>query len=230
MPTKSTKSASTPANAVDLAKLFQTVASSLAENRDQLNQADTYNRDHGDNMVNTFNTIAQVVGKLKGKDQSVQLASAAKELRKSKSGSAQLYASGLENASKQYKGGAVTLENAGMLLQSLLGSQAPASPAPQQAAPPQQGGDLLGSLLGSLTSGSGTSSQNANADNGLDMGDLLNAGMAFMNTRQKGGSTAEAAINALLSASPMGQSEHRSQSGTLVANTIMQVLGSLGKK
>ena len=86
---------------------------------------------------------------------------------------------------------------------------------------------MLGALLGGLT---GQSGQQQGADNGLDMGDLLSAGMAFMNAKQQGSSTAEAAINALMSASPLGQSTHRKESGAMVANTLMQVLGSMSQK
>ena len=86
---------------------------------------------------------------------------------------------------------------------------------------------MLGALLGGLT---GQQSQQQGTADGLDVGDLLNAGMAFMNAKQQGNSTAEAAINALMSASPLGQSSHRKESGTVVANTIMQVLGSMSGK
>ena len=236
---------------VDLAQLFGAVAGSLADNKDQLNQADTYNNDHGDNMVQTFSTIARAVAKTKSKSQSSQMAAAAKELQKSKSSSAKLYAEGLQQAAQQFKGKSITPGNAGMLLQSLFGTQTQAAPASQPASQgsdllgsllgafvsnndtsassqaPSQGDDLLGSLLGAM--GSSTQSQNQ-ADDGFDLGDLLNAGMSFMNAKQQGSSTAQAAINALLSASPLGQSQHRTQSGTLVANTIMQVLASLAKK
>jgi len=213
---------------VDLAKLFGAVASNLADNKDSLNQEDTYNHDHGDNMVQTFSTIAKVVGDLKGKDQATQLASASKELQKSKSGSAKLYAEGLNQASQQFKGQSITPDSAGMLLQALMGAQTP--PAPVSQPKPQSGG-ILGSLLGALGGGSSSSSQSqAQADDGFDIGDLLNAGMAFMDSKQKGGTTAESAISALLSASPLGQSSHRTQSGSVVASTIMQVLGGLAKK
>ena len=86
---------------------------------------------------------------------------------------------------------------------------------------------MLGALLGGLT---GQSSQGQAKDDGLDLGDLLNAGMAFMNAKQQGDSNAEAAIDALMSASPLGQSSHRKESGAMVANTLMQVLGSMSKK
>ena len=150
-----------------------------------------------------------------------QLAYASEILRRKQSGSAQVYANGFAQAAQQFQGQAVTTDNAGMLLQTLLGG----GQAPAQAA--GGGGDMLGALLGGLT---GQPSQGQGASDGIDLGDLLNAGMAFMSAKQQGSSTAEAALNALLSNGPLGQSSHRKESGALVANTIMQVLGSMAKK
>jgi hypothetical protein len=209
---------------IDLAQLFGAVTNSLGNQRETLNQADTYNNDHGDHMVEIFEVVTQAVKEKKNASPADQLAYASEILRRKQSGSAQVYANGFAQAAQQFQGQTVTTDNAGMLLQTLLGGgQAPAA-HPQQTG---GGGDLLGSLLGSLT---GQPSQGQGAADGLDMGDLLNAGMAFMNAKQQGSSTAEAAINALMSASPLGQSSHRKESGTLVANTIMQVLGSMSKK
>lgn len=210
------------ANKIDLAKLFGAVASSLGEQRETLNQADTYNNDHGDHMVEIFEVVTQAVKEKKNANPADQLAYASEILRRRQSGSAQVYANGFAQAAQQFQGQAVTTNNAGLLLQTLLGGgQTPAAPS-QQA-----GGDILGALLGGLT---GQPSQGQGADDGLDIGDLLNAGMAFMSAKQQGSSTAEAAINALLSESPLGQSSHRKESGALVANTIMQVLGSMARK
>ena len=209
---------------IDLAKLFGAVASNLGDQRETLNQADTYNNDHGDHMVEIFEVVTQAVKEKKNADPADQLAYASEILRRKQSGSAQVYANGLAQASQQFQGQPVTTDNAGMLLQTLLGGgQAPAAPSQQSGG----GGDMLGALLGGLT---GQSTQQQGADNGLDVGDLLNAGMAFMNAKQQGSSTGEAAINALMSASPLGQSSHRKESGAMVANTIMQVLGSMSGK
>ena len=46
---------------IDLAKLFGAVASNLGEKRETLNQADTYNNDHGDHMVEIFEVVTQAV-------------------------------------------------------------------------------------------------------------------------------------------------------------------------
>lgn len=217
-------SKSVKANKIDLAKLFGAVASSLGEQRETLNQADTYNNDHGDHMVEIFEVVTQAVKEKKNANPADQLAYASEILRRRQSGSAQVYANGFAQAAQQFQGQAVTTNNAGLLLQTLLGGgQAPAAPSQQAGG----GGDILGALLGGLT---GQPGQGQGADDGLDIGDLLNAGMAFMSAKQQGSSTAEAAINALLSESPLGQSSHRKESGTLVANTIMQVLGSMARK
>jgi len=210
---------------IDLAQLFGAVASNLSENRDSLNKADIYNSDHGDNMVNIFQSVAKIVQSKSNVPQASQLAAASKELRKNKSGSAQLYAEGLDRASKTFKGKVINQDNAASLIQTLLGStQQVASPIK----PVETGGGLLGSLLGSL--GGGQTVGQADDQNGLDLGDLLNVGMAYMDSKQKGGSNTDALINAVLSSSPLGQSNHRSQSGSLVASTIMQMIGSMAQK
>jgi hypothetical protein len=106
---------------IDLGKLFQSVTTPLAKSREILNQADTYNHDHGNNMVNNFELIARAIKEGQGADPAAQLAYAADMLRQQKSGSAQLYARGLSKASQQLQGQQVTAENALTLIQSLLG-------------------------------------------------------------------------------------------------------------
>jgi hypothetical protein len=206
--------------AIDLGQLFQAVTQTLSSNKEALNQADGYNGNHGDNMVDIFQTITDAVGKKSGLDAGAALAYAAKVLgKKQKSGSAKIYTAGLKGAAQKFKDKQVTQDNALDLIQSLLGGGAPA--AQQQPA----GGDLLGSLLGGLGGGQ----EATQGDSGLDAGDLLAVGLAFMQAKQKGGSNSEAILNALLSAGPLGESAHRQQSGMLVGNTLMQVLGSLGR-
>lgn len=212
---------------LDLVKLFGSVASTLATNKDQLNQADTYNHDHGDNMVEIFEVITQAMQQKKGANPADQLAYASQILRQRQSGSAQVYAQGLSQASKEFKGQPVTTDNAMTLIQSLLGATQ-AAPAQSQGG---MGADLLGSLLGGMT---GTqAAPQAQQDNtpGIDMGDILNAGMAYMNTKQRGGSDTEAIINALVQGSTVGSSSpHRSQSGALVVNTLLQTINAMSAK
>ena len=208
------------ANNLDLASLFQSVTGNLLQNRDTLNQADTYNHDHGDNMVQIFEVITQAMQAKQGADPADQLAYASQLLRKkSQSGTAQFYVDGLSKASQQFSGQQVTPDNAMTLVQSLLGA------GTQQTSQPQSG-DLLGSLLSGLTGGG----QAAQEPDGLDAGDLLSAGLAFMQSKQQGESTGEALLDALSAGTAMGQTPHRAQSGALVANTLMQVIGSMTQK
>jgi hypothetical protein len=90
----------------------------------------------------------------------------------------------------------------------------------------QQGSDLLSTLLGGLT---GSQSASSGSGSGLDLGDLVNAGMSFMQAKQQGGSTAQALIQAFMTASGMGSSTHRTQSTQLVINSFLQALGSSRK-
>lgn len=206
---------------VNLAKIFQAVTNTMAENRESLNQADEYNHNHGDNMVEIFEVITQAMKEKKNASPADQLAYASEILRsKSNTGSAQMYANNLQNASSAFTGQkSITAENAMQLVQALLGSGQTAAPSASAGG----GGDLLGSLLGGLTGQTGNQP-------GLDVNDLLNAGMAFMQAKQSGGSNLEAIVNAVMAGSNMSSSAHRSQSGALVANTLMQMLSQMTNK
>ena len=222
---------------MDLSSLFNVAAQALAANQSSLNQADTENQNHGDNMVQVFNMISKVMANQKDASPSQQLDSASQYLAQNgKSGSAQVYSQGLAEAATQFQGqSAVTPDNAMTLIQSLLGGGQPASQgsdmlssllsAVQQSQSPEQAGDLLGSLLGGSSAPQGDGQQ----DNGIDLGDILNAGMSFMNAKQQGQDNLQAGLTALMSAGPMAQKPHRQQSGQVVANALLQVVAGLAK-
>lgn len=261
----------TKTSSVDLVKVFGSVAKTLAENRDSLNSADDYNHNHGDNMVQTFDTITKALKQKKNAAPADQLGYAAQLLRQqTSSGSGKLYADGLADASASLAGQKnITAENAMQLVQALLGAgKTPAQPAAgggdvlgsilggltgAQASGQQPsgggdvlgsilgelagsqsggqqasgGGDVLGSILGGLTGGTGS---NNTQGAGLDINDLINAGMSFMQAKQQGQSNLDAIIGAVVGSSRMSTSTAHTQSGTLVANTLMQVLSAMLKK
>ena len=135
---------STQTNQLNLPNLFQSVARTMAAERTNLNTADTYNHDHGDNMVEVFNVITQAMQAKRNASPADQLLYASQLLRQKQSGSAQLYSQGLSQASQEFKGQKqVTPDNAITLIQALLGGGKPAQTAPQSGM-----GDLLGTLLG----------------------------------------------------------------------------------
>ena len=97
-------------------------------------------------------------------------------------------------------------------------------PAPQQGG----GADLLGSLLSGMTGQPAQGSQPPQ-DSGIDLGDVLNAGMAFMNAKNQGQDNLQAGLSALMAAGPLGQSSHRQQSGQVVGNALMQAMAAMAK-
>lgn len=147
---------------IDLAQLFGSVVNTLDQNKTTLNQADSYNHNHGDNMVEIFQVVTQAIQAKSNATPAEQLAYASQLLQtKSQSGSAKLYAEGLKDASAKLGGKTTVTPNTAVeLLQALMGTQKKVSPQtlqsqarktyPQQASSQQQGGDLLGSLLGGL--------------------------------------------------------------------------------
>ena len=205
---------------LDLASLFNVATRALAANQSSLNQADTENQNHGDNMVQAFSMISQALEGQQAASPSQQLSHASQYLAQhSNSGSAQVYSQGLAQAAQQFQGkSAVTPDNALTLVQSLLGG------GQQQAS---QGGDLLGALLGA---GQSTQAGSSQGQEGLDLGDVLNAGMAFMNAKQQGEGNLQAALSAVMAAGPLGQKPHRQQSGQVVGNALLQAVAGLANR
>jgi len=206
-------------NSIDLGKLFEAVTSTLVDNQTKLNKADGYNGDHGDHMVEIFQVITYAMEQKKGQHPADALEYAAQLLRKhSESGSSQLYSAGLSQAASNFKDKEVTQNNVMSLIQDLLGGgqslEKPVEP---------QSDDLLGSLLGSLTGGG----EQPKADGGLDAGDLLNAGLAFFQSKQSGDSNIEALLDAVVSTSQVSQVDHRAQSGKLVTNALLQAISAM---
>ena len=170
---------------IDLASLFQSVTQTMQQNQSALNQADEVNRDHGNNMVQTFQTITRALQARQGKPASTALAYAAKQLSKNTtSGSGQLYAQSLAQAATQFKGKPIDTRGAMQLLQTLIGGgQAPQSSGGDllgsllggqsaQGSSPSTGGDLLGTLLGGMASG-GESPEQPSGQSGDMLGSLL---------------------------------------------------------
>jgi hypothetical protein len=234
-------------NRVDLVNIFQAVTQTLAENQQVLNEKDEYNHDHGTNMVDTFQTITSSLQQKQGKSDSTALTYAAKKLStNTTSGSGKLYAQGLTQAAPKFKGKSVDSKGALDLLQTLIGGgqstsqgsqaggdilgtllgQMAGGAQSQSSGSAQSGEDLLSSLLGGLTGGQTTSS---GSSDGLDIGDLLNAGLNYMQAKQSGESTAQALVQAFMSASGMGNSTHRSESTSLVINSFLQALAKATK-
>jgi alpha-D-ribose 1-methylphosphonate 5-triphosphate synthase subunit PhnG len=212
-------------NQVNLYELFQTVNQALQQNQDQLNNADTYNHDHGNNMVDVFSTIAKAMLENKNATPAEQLSSAASQLRTKQSGSAQYYEKSLNQAATELgnaKG--ITAANAITLIQALLGG----GEAKTQAG--NTTGDMLGSLLTSLTGATGTSSTSGTGESTIDWATVAAAGMQYMQDKQAGKDTLTSLMDALMADAPTKSATYRKDSGSIVTNTLLQALGSMLSK
>lgn len=167
---------------INLLDLFSVASGALNKSKNQLNQADDYNHDHGTNMVQIFNTITQAIGQKQNDTPSNQMQYASQVLKQqTSSGSATLYSQALQTASQQFKGQDINEGNVVSLIQTLLaGGQ-----KPQPAVHPEPGGDLLGTLLGGLTSGS---QQQAQSSGGNDLLGSLLGSLTGSQQQQSGGS------------------------------------------
>ena len=190
---------------VDLVKLFSTVAKTMVENKASLNKADEYNQDHGDHMVDIFNLVSGAMKDAPSGDVTSGLAKASELLTEKPSGSAAMYAKGLGQAAEYFQGRDLDATQLLPLLQTMLGGG--------EASVSQGAGGLLDSLVGSI-----------GGEDGLDLGDILSAGAAFMESKESGDTNLEAAMDAVISASKMGETPHRAQSSKLVADVLLQTL------
>lgn len=139
-------------------------------------------------------------------------------------------------------------QGSGDPMAALLGGLMSGGQAPQQQAPQaggQSSGDPMAALLGSLMSG-GTPQPQSGANvltalmgmsqqpqaqagsSGLDLGDLLTAGMAFMQAKQQGADNMQAGMQAVMAAlmggqvNPLAAGSPQAAAGGLIAQSLLQ--------
>ena len=176
---------------VDLSAIFQTVSAALAENQNAINQADSVNHDHGNDVVDIFNIISGAVQKKKTASTSAQLRYAGKQLeKKANSGTARVYADSLKKASVKYSDKELNPNSAIDFIQTLMGGAVPST------SPAVDGNDLLGSLVSGAVEGQMPgSSPSGDAD---VLGSLL-AGMMGGQTDPTKSASTESPVTDLLS-------------------------------
>lgn len=210
---------------LDLAQLFESVAQTLSENQDRLNNMDSYNGDHGTNMFNIFQVAAEALGKQQGKPPAKALSYTANQVRKLPSGSAQVYANGFEQAAAQFKGQSqLGANDVTGLLTTLLGLGGAGQSMPQASSQPTPQANPLASLLGALT---GDATDSPATDEDTLMENLLQGGLAFLQARQQGEDNIAAGLQALIAASPLGEVQHRQESASLVVTGLLNALPGL---
>lgn len=209
----------------DLPGLFQAVTDSLSEARDELDQADTLNQNHGDHMVEVF----QLATRAAAEKQSADLADAmqyASQLLSECAGnaSARLYARGLDHLAKQFRQRRITLDELVRYVRYYLRDKAEAGGKDDSK---DRSGELLKALLSALADWEQGESEKPDSGSGLDMGYLFGVGMAYMQAKAQGGDRLEVLSETVVSASPLGRVPHRRQSGKLVILKLLQAMKAL---
>jgi len=143
--------------------------------------------------------------------------------------------------------GGQTPQTSGDPMAALLGGLMSGQPAASQHMPQPSSSDPMAALLGSLMSGGASQPQSganvltalmgmsqqpppqAQAGNsGLDLGDLLTAGMAFMQAKQQGADNMQAGMQAVMAAlmgnqvNPLASGSPQAAAGGLIAQSLLQ--------
>jgi len=223
----------------DVSDLFGAALQAVTAHRQQINDLDGYNGNHGDNMVENVRMIVDALKERSAQTPSEALGYAGERLRsEGRGGTSQYYAKGLSEAAEQLQG-RPGLEPGDVMsvVQSILGA-IPSQGHPQQ---PQAGGSVLEQVLGMVGGQPGQAEPQRQAqlggsvleqimglaggqppqaepqDSGLDVDDVLSAllpaGLAFLQAKQAGADTASAAAQALMGAL-MGGRVNPLQAGT----------------
>ncbi len=96
----------------DLAVLFQAALDCLIEQQQELNQADEFNNNHGDHMVEIFQAAVEAARQDGESDLAEAMQNASLALRGlSGNGSARLYAHGLEQFARQFRKHDISLDD-----------------------------------------------------------------------------------------------------------------------
>lgn len=195
---------------VDLLQLFKAAADALQQNQAALNQADSYNHDHGTNMVNTFTTIVQALQQKKDDKPAAQLKYVSQQLEKNAtSGSGKMYAQGFSQAARNIKGSGISLDNILPLLLMILGGGKSGNTGSST--------DIIGSILSGLLGGQGTTP--SQTGQGIDLGGLLGGLLGGQSSASQG--SQDGGLGGLLGSLLGGQAtpSQTSQGGVLGGQT-----------
>jgi hypothetical protein len=219
-------------SAVDLSSLFSAALKAMKTNRQQINQLDGYNGNHGDNMTENMRIITEALQAKRSQPPSEALEYARQMLAtQGKGGTSKYYAQGLSEAAGQFQGRSqLNADDIIPLLTSILGAVPSGSGDPQQ---PDTETTALQQIMSLTNQPQAQARSSGNAPNieGL-LNTLLPAGTAFLQAKASGADNASAAQNAMMRAltagtvNPLQVGKPRSAAAGLVAQTILKALAA----
>lgn len=219
---------------VDLAALFEAVGAVLRSSRAELNAADAENANHGDHILEVFETAAaaasemeaarSILEDLSANDLADQMQAAAGRLHAlPDNGTAGVYARGLEQLAVQMRRFNIGLDDFLEYLRKAAGDE---SSGPETGSENSRAGITLKALMAGLAGWNDVENGRPAGETPLDMGALLELGMAYMQAKARGGSRIEVIADAAASASPLRLQPHRYQSGKMVIAALLKAVGS----
>lgn len=216
---------------INLADLFNSALQSMTSHRQEVNDLDGYNGNHGDNMVDNLSLITEVLRSNPNLAPADALRQASDALAsQGRGGTSQFYSKGLQQAAGKMQGrSSLGSGDVMSLVQSLLGA-IPSQGYPQQAQA-QAGGSVLDQVLGAMGGGQAPVKPQRGRQGLMGiLRSVLPAGLAFLQARQSGAHPTAAAGQALISAltgasaNPLQAGTPRAAAGGLVAQGILQAL------
>ena len=211
-----------------LAPLFQAVGEALHQNQLALNQADSYNGNHGDHMVEIFTIAANAAEEMSSSSLPEAMEhAAALLLQLPENGSAQVYAHGLEQIAEQFRSRQLELDDLLTHVRKALSDKE--QPETHGESNATKSGEVLKALMASLVNWGRIERGQPISDRPLDMGTLFEFGMAYLQARQHGGERAEVLADAATSVSPLSSVPHRYQSGKLAILALLQAIQRFGR-
>jgi len=209
-----------------LAPLFEAVQVALQQNRLDLNQADSINGNHGDNMVAVFQVATQAAEAVQdeGLAQAMLFSALALEAL-TQNGSAQVYASGLRQMGAQMMRREVTLDE---LITTVQGASKRKGMTEEETQDIQtsRSGEVLKALLSGLAGWNQVEAGKTVSENPLDIGAMFEFGMAYLQANQRNSERIDVLADAASSASPLSKIPHRHRSGVIAIRALLQAMQS----
>jgi hypothetical protein len=217
-------------SSLNLSHLFQSAKGRLIALQEELNQADTYNGNHGDHMVEIFEVAVQAAEQASSESLSSGMQRSGEMLSElSDNGSAQVYARGLTEFSQAFGHHQISLEELVAYVRGLLSQEQPpaqeSSEAGDSAETTQSSpAQVLKALVDGLNGWRQSGSERDSSRKDLDMGALFELGVIYMQAKRRGGSRLEVISEAAVSASPLSQVPHRYLSGKLAISALLEAM------
>lgn len=217
---------------VDLAELFSTAQKTMAAHRQEINDLDGYNGNHGDNMAANVQLIVEALQEHHSDPPAAALEHASQRIRaEGRGGTSPYYAKGLTRAADQVKGrSGLTTDDALTIVQSLL-SSIPSDGHPEDA---PAGGSVLDLILG-MTQGPRPAAREQGSPLGGLLKTVIPAALSLLQRSASSKTDSEGSASGmgglLLEAlagsqevSPLQSDKPRAAAGGLLAQSLLKAL------